>query len=80
VSHTLARPHSLRLIDLEHNLKFQEKPEYWVSQTGWSDFGRFNFNWRRMPVTEIGTTTTQAASRRGKARTATNLGASGGGD
>jgi hypothetical protein len=80
VSHTLAHSHGLSLIELEHNLKFQGKPEYLISQTRWSDFGRFSLRRRRVKMMEIGPTSTQAASGRGKARIMANLGASSGRD
>jgi hypothetical protein len=79
-SHALAHPHSLSLMELEHNLKLQGKSEYPVSQTGWSGFGRFSLCRRNAPAMEIGPTSTQVASGRGKARTMANLGASGGRD
>jgi hypothetical protein len=68
VSHILA--HS-------HNLKFQGNP---IFQTGLSDFDRFDFHGQRTPMMEIGPTSTQVASGRGKVRTVANLGASGGED
>jgi hypothetical protein len=40
VSHALAHPHGLSLIDLKHNLKFQGKPKYPVSQTRWFNFDK----------------------------------------
>jgi hypothetical protein len=76
----MAYPYGLSLIELEHNLKFLGKPEYPVCQTGWSGFDRLGLHRRRAATTEIGPTSTQAASERGKARTVANLGASGGGD
>jgi hypothetical protein len=75
VSHVLARPHGLSLIDLECNLKFQGK-----FQTGWFGFGRFSLHRRHASATKIGPTSTQVASGRGKAWTVANLGASGGED
>jgi hypothetical protein len=66
----------LSLIDL----KFQRKPEYLIFKTGRFGFGRFSLHRRRAPVTEIGATSTQAASGQGKARTVANLGASSNGD
>jgi hypothetical protein len=59
----LARPHDLSLIELEHNLKFQGKLEYPVSQTGWSSFDRLSLRRQRAPTMEIGTTSTQVTSR-----------------
>jgi hypothetical protein len=79
VSHTLAHLHGLSLIELEHKLKFQGKPEYPISQTGWSGFDRFSIHQRRLSVTEIGLTSAQATFERGKARIVANLGASCGG-
>jgi hypothetical protein len=75
-SHTLARQHDLCLIELEHNLKFQGKLEYPVSQTGWSNFVSSSLHRQRASTTEIETTSTQAASGREKARTMANLEAS----
>jgi hypothetical protein len=49
----------LSLIKLEHNLKFQGKLEYPVSQIGWSGFGRFSLRRWRAPTMEIGPTSTQ---------------------
>jgi hypothetical protein len=80
VSHILARPHSLSLIDLKRSLKFLRKLEYPVYQTRWSSFGRFSLRRRRTSATEIVPTSTQAASGWGKARTMANLGASSGRD
>jgi hypothetical protein len=80
VSHTFACPHSLSLINLEHNLKFQGNLEYPVSQNRWSSFGRFSLHRWHAPAMEIGPTSTQAAPGRGKARIVANLGASGCGD
>jgi hypothetical protein len=48
-----------------------------VFQTEWSNFGRFSLHRRHISVMEIGPTSTQVESRRGKARTLTNSGASG---
>jgi long-subunit fatty acid transport protein len=76
----LARPHSFSLIDPEHNLKFQGKLEYSVSQTEWSNFDRFSLHRRCAPATEIGPTSTQVASGQGEARTMANSGANDGGD
>jgi hypothetical protein len=42
VSHALACPHGLSLINPERKLKFQRKSEYPVSQTRWSGFDRFS--------------------------------------
>jgi hypothetical protein len=80
VNHTLARSHGLSLIDVECNIMFQGKPECPIFQTGWSGFGRFSLRRQRVPTTEIGPTSTQAAYGQGKARTVANLGASRGGD
>jgi hypothetical protein len=80
VSHALAHSHDLSSIDLEHDLKFQEKLEYPVSQTGWSSFDRFSLHRQRVPVTEIWPTSTQVVFGRGKARTVANSRASSGGD
>jgi hypothetical protein len=60
--------------------EISRKPEYPVSQTEWSSFERFSLHRLRVPAMEIGSTSTQAASRRGKARTVANSGASSGGD
>jgi hypothetical protein len=79
-SHALACAHGLSLIKLEHNLKFQGKPEYPVFQTRWSSFGKFGLHLRRTAMTEIGPTSIQAAFGRGKARIVANLEASGSGD
>jgi hypothetical protein len=79
-SHALVHPHGLSLIELEHNLMFQGKPKYPDSQTRWSGLGRFSLRRWRAPVTEIGPTSTQAVSGRGKARTVANSGASDDGD
>jgi hypothetical protein len=62
------------------NLNFQEKPEYPVSQTRWFSFDRLSLRRWRTPAIEIWSTSTQAASGRGKARTVANSGDSGGGD
>jgi hypothetical protein len=80
VSHALAHPHGLSLIDLEHNMKFQGKLEHPISQTRWSSFGRFILCRLRAPATEIGPTSTQAVFERGNTRTMANLGASSGGN
>jgi hypothetical protein len=72
VSHAMAHPYSLSLIDPEHDLKFQGKPEYPISQTGWSNFDKFSLHRRRASVAEIGPTSTQVASGLGKARTVAN--------
>jgi hypothetical protein len=80
MSHALACPHGLSLMGQEHNMIFQGKLEYPVYQTEWSDFDRFSFHRRRTPTTEIGPTSTQVVSGRGKARTMANLGVSGSGD
>jgi hypothetical protein len=67
-SHALARPHGLSLIELEHNLKFQGKPEYPIFESGWSGFSIFSLRrWRALTM-EIGPTSTQAASGRGNGR------------
>jgi hypothetical protein len=79
VRHALAHPHGLSLIELEHNLKFEGKLEYSFSQTGWSSFGSFSLHQRRAPMTEIGSTSTQTVSGRGKARTVAKSGATSGG-
>jgi hypothetical protein len=63
MNHALAHPHGLSLIDMERNLEYQGNPEYPIFQTGWSDFDKFNLRWWRVPAIEIGTTSTQAASR-----------------
>jgi hypothetical protein len=65
---------------MEHNLKFQGKPEYPVSQIGRFDFHRFSLRWWRAPMMEIGPTSTQMVYGRGKEKNMANLGASGGGD
>jgi hypothetical protein len=70
-------PHGLSLIELEHNLKFQGKPKYPVSQTRWSGFSRFGLHRWRMPTMEIGPTSTQAVFGQEKARIVANLGGSG---
>jgi hypothetical protein len=70
-SYALAHPHSL---------KFQGKLEYPIYQTGWPDFDRFSLHRRCASMTEIGPTSTQAASGQGKTRNVSNLGVSGGRD
>jgi hypothetical protein len=78
--HALAYKNGLSLIDLEQNRKCEGKLECLVSQTRWSAFGRFSLRRRCVLVMEVGPTSTQVASRRGKARTMANLGASSGED
>jgi hypothetical protein len=56
------------------------KPEYLVYQIRWSNFDRFSLRQWHVTTTEMGPTSTHVASRRGKARTVDNLGASSGGD
>jgi hypothetical protein len=76
-SHTLARPHGVSLTNLERNLNFLGKPEYPVSQTGWSGFGRFSLHRQPVPMMEIGPTSTQAVSGRAKVTTVANSRSSG---